>query len=754
MTLTCTTVGVRSARFVCPLCDASCGLLVGVSADGTVEDVRGDRGDVFSQGYICPKGVAVKGLHNDPDRLLTPMIRSNGKLREATWDEAWAEIGRRLPPLINTFGPDAVGVYGGSGSMHRLDARLYLPALVEAIGTRTVFSATASALAPKSMVAHLLYGSPQFIPVPDIDNTDHLVLLGADPVTSNGGLLTAPDLRARLRGLRRRGGRLVIVDPRRSATADGADEHLRIRPGTDPVLLLGLIHVLVAEGLTDLGALPVPVQGLADIAELAADFTPDRVARRTRLDPHVIRSVARDLAAAPTAAIHVGSGALTNGSGTVTSWLVEVLNALTGNLDRTGGTMFPLPAHARIGGHGSLLTAEGPEEPTDELPAASLAARMDDPGFDRLRALLVVGGNPARSLPNSGRWRAARDRLDLLISVDFYLNETSALADVVLPVPSLLERGHYDLDRYALAVRNCASYSAPVLPLPLGMHAEWETLARLTLVALGRPAADDLSEFDDHVALRLAQRLGAPPEALAEDLSGPERLLDLLLQAGPYGLRLEDMAFSPQGLDLGALEPTLAERLGDHKVDLAPDSLVAAGQELRADLDEPDTATLMLVGRGHLRSHNSWLHNLPAMVSGARRCTVQVHPDDAHRLGLRDGGLAKVIAAVGHVVAAVQVSDEVSVGVVSLPHGWGHDEPQARLRVAAARPGVDINRLTNDAVLDPLTGTAAVNAVPVRLLAHTGDAPETEAPAPDRRVGFEERRRVPRPPVAETFGPA
>ncbi|MGQ0468149.1 MAG: molybdopterin-dependent oxidoreductase [Sporichthyaceae bacterium] len=745
-------MNVRSARFVCPLCEAACGLLVGVGPDGTVEDVRGDRGDVFSQGYICPKGVAVKSLHTDPDRLLTPMVRVDGRLREVSWDEAWAELGRRLPPLIGVYGPDAVGVYGGSGSMHRLDARLYLPALVESLGTRTVFSATGSELAPKLAVANLLYGSPQLIPVPDVDRTDHLVLLGADPVTSHGGLLTAPDLRGRLRALRRRGGRLVVVDPRRSATADGADEHLRIRPGTDPVLLLGLIHVLVDEGLTDLGALPVPTRGLADVAELAADFTPDRVARRTRLDSHAIRSLARDLAAAPRAAVHAGAGALANGSGTVTSWLVEVLNALTGNLDRAGGAMFPLPAHARLGGHGTLLLGEDNDGPGGDLPAATLAAHMDSPEFDRLRALIVVGGNPARSLPNSPRWRAARTRLDLMVSVDYYLNETSALADIVLPVPSPLERAQYDLDRYALAVRNTAAYSPAVLPLPLGMHEEWETLARIALVAKGAPAADDLAEFDDAVALRLAERLGAPPEALSPGMAGPERMLDLLLQAGPYGLRLEDLLFSPQGLDFGELEPALAERLGDHKVDLAPPALLRQGHEIRADLDTDDAPMLVLVRRGHLRSNNTWLHNLPAMVSGARRCTVQVHPDDAHRLGLRDGGLAKVIAAVGHVVAAVQVTEEVSLGTVSLPHGWGHDEPQARLRIAAARPGVDYNRLTNDGVLDPITGAAKSNAVPVRLMAHTGDAPETEAPPPQRHTGLD-RRRTPRPPVAETFGP-
>jgi anaerobic selenocysteine-containing dehydrogenase len=742
--------------------------LINVDDDGTLGEIRGDPEDVFSAGYICPKGVAVKGLHTDPDRLRTPMLRVGGTLHEASWGEAWAVLAYRLPALIEAHGPDAVALYVGSGAAHNLDARLYAPALAAAIGTRSVFSATSLWLRPKQVAAGLLYGSTAALTVPDVDRTDYLILIGANPVTSNGGVLTAADLRSRLRALRRRGGRLVVVDPRQSSTAEGADEHLRIRPGTDAALLLGMIHVLVDEGLIDLGGLADRVDGVADVAALATDFTPARVARRTGLDPGAIRRLTRDLAAAPAAAVHAGVGALTTGRSTVVSWLVEVINVLTGNLDRPGGAMFPCPAHwtaPPAGERSPFSLADGPRTRVrglpileGEQPATALAEEMDTDGPGRIRALITIGGNPARSLPDSARFRSAVDGLDLMISVDTYLNETTSLADIVLPVPSILERAHYDLDRYALACRNVANYSPPVLPLPLGMQHEWETLARLGVVATGGSPSADLAGFDDEAAARLAKAIGIELPEDPEGVRGPQRMLDLLLKTGPYGLCLEDLEFSPHGLDLGELEPRLDEVLctADRRLNLAPPVLIAEAAKVRGSLDAEGGEGLLLIGRRHLRSQNSWLHNLPAMVSGARRCTVQVHPDDAARLRLRDGGMARVSSRTGEVVAAVQVTEEVLPGVVSLPHGWGHDEPQARLRVAAGRPGVNVNRLTDTLDTDQLTGNAVFNGVPVWLAPHSGDAPATEGPVPDRRQGVD-RRQTPRGPGGigpESFGPA
>lgn len=756
---------MRSLPHTCPLCEATCGLQVSLDGQGNVAEIRGDREDVFSRGFICPKGVALKGLHTDPDRLRTPMVRRDGALRESSWGEAWTELSTRLPQVAAAHGPDSIGVYFGNAASHSLGSRLYRDSLIRAIGTRSVFSAASLYLRPKQSAAAAIYGTAAAIAVPDLDRTSYLLLVGTNPVTSNGGLVTAPDVRSKLRALRRRGGRYVVVDPRRSSTAEGADEHLRIRPGTDAVLLLGMIHVLVSDGLVDLGNLAGRIDGLADVAALAADFTPERVARRTLLEAGAIRRLARDLAHAPAGVVHAGVGALTTSLATVVSWLVDVVNILTGNLDREGGAMFPLPAHASPSGRvvgaldpgGPRTRVRGLPVICGEMPAAALAEEMDTGGPGQIRALLTIGGNPARSLPNSGRFRRAVAGLDLMISVDTYLNETTALADIVLPVPSPLERSHYALDRYELACRNTAKYVPALLPLPLGMNHEWETVVRIALAASGR-GEDEVAAFDDSVAAELAGRSGIDLSELPVPRQGPERLLDLLLCTGPYGLTLEDLECNPHGLDLGALEPRLAALLdaGTGRLNLAPEPLLDEVARIRATLDTPAEEGLRLVGRRHLRSNNSWLHNLPAMVSGARRCTLRVHPDDAFRLGLRNGGLATVVSAVGEVVAAVEVTDDVLVGVVSLPHGWGHDEPEARLHVAAGRPGVNANLLTDDGEVDPLTGNAVFNGVPVKVFAHLGDAPSAEGPSPDRRSGLE-RRRTPRGPGGigpESFGPA
>ncbi len=754
----------------CPLCEASCGLLVTVSDEGTVVDIRGDPDDVLSQGFICPKGVAVKSLPADPDRLRTPMVRWGGTLREATWGEALAEIERRLPAVRAAHGPDAVALFSGVAAGHALGPLLYTEALIAALGTRSVFSAASLNTRPKQVVAGLLYGNPFTVPVPDIDRTGFLVMIGANPIVSNGGMLTAPDLRARLRALRRRGGRFVVVDPRRSESAEGADEHLRIRPGTDALLLLAMINVLVTENLIDLGELGAFVDGVPAVAALAAGITPERVARRTEVDAGSIRRITRELAAAAAGVVYGRIGASTTSFATVTNWLIDVLNVLTGNLDRPGGVLFPQPGHAglpncpRRGVRPEPFTLDGPRTRVrglpivcGEMPAAALAEEIDTPGPGQIRALIVIGGNPARSVPNSHRLRAALGSLELMVSLDTYLNETSALADVVLPVPSILERSHYDLLLYNYACQNVANYSPPVLDLPVGMYPEWESIARLTLIAASG-SAEGVADFDDRLAAAMAAREGVPIDEVPTDLRGPERLLDILLRAGEYGLSLEHLQKSPHGLDLGEWEPRLPEALltADGRIHLAPAELLTEGQRVRELLDAPAGEGLLMIGRRHLRSKNSWLHNLPAMIAGARRCTLQVNEEDAYRLGLRNGGRALVTSAAGRVVASVEITDEVQPGVVSLPHGWGHDEPQARMRVAAERPGVNANLLTDDAEVDPLTGNAVFNAVRVTVVAHAGDAPVGEGPMPDRRPGTE-RRRTPRGPGGigpESFGPA
>src|SRR5918992_627571 len=458
----------RTAFRTCPFCEATCGLAVTVTGDRVLK-VRGDADDVFSHGFLCPKGVALKDLHEDPDRLRTPLLRgADGELAPASWDEAFAFIGRRLGPLIEAHGRDAVAVYVGNPAAHGLAPLLYGRVLLKALGTRSVFSASTVDQRPKEIANGLMYGAALSVAVPDVDRTQHLLMLGANPLASNGSLMTAPDMRGRLKALRARGGKLVVVDPRRSRTAEVADEHHPIRPGTDAHLLFALVHVLFEEGLTKPGRLAELTEGIDAVRELAQPFAPEAVAPQTGIDAGAIRRMARELAAAETAAVYGRIGTTTQEFGTLASWLVDVLNVLTGNLDRPGGAMFPLAAAgqrntAGAPGHGRGVAlgrwasrVRGLPEAFGELPVAALAEEIETPGEGQVRALVTYAGNPALSTPNSGRLERALGQLDFMVSVDIYLNETTRQADVILPGSSPLERSHYDIGLYQLAVRNVA----------------------------------------------------------------------------------------------------------------------------------------------------------------------------------------------------------------------------------------------------------------------------------------------------------
>jgi anaerobic selenocysteine-containing dehydrogenase len=737
----------RAAFRTCPFCEATCGLEVTVRDDRVVK-VRGDADDVFSHGFLCPKGVALKDLHEDPDRLRTPMARdAGGELRPASWEEAWGLIAERLPAVIDAHGRDAVAVYVGNPAAHGLAPLLYGRVLLKAIGTRSIYSASTVDQRPKEISNGLMYGAALSVAIPDVDRTRHLLMLGANPLASNGSLLTAPDMRGRLRALRARGGKLVVVDPRRSRTAEAADEHHAIRPGTDALLLFALVHVLFAEGLTAPGRLADLTNGIDEVEELARPFTPEAVAPATGIDAPTIRRIARELAAAESAAVYGRIGTTTQEFGTLASWLVDVLNVLTGNLDRPGGALFPLAAAGQKNSSGEPGRGRGVQigrwrsrvrglpESYGELPVAALAEEIETPGDGQVRALITLAGNPARSTPNSGRLERALETLDLYVAVDIYVNETTRHADVILPAPSPLQRSHYDLAFYQLSVRNVVNYSPPVLPTEPGLPDEWVTLLRLAAVAAGQPVPDDVEPFDRLVASELVRRAGrnvAEGEreeraarlagetdllAAVEPRRGPERLLDLLLRTGPYDLTLADLEAAPHGIDLGPLQPRLPDmlRTPSGRIELVPAPIVDDVPRLRAALTRDRNGGLVLVGRRQLRSNNSWMHNLELLVSGPERCTLQVHPDDAARLGLQDGATASVTSRAGELEAPVEVTDAIMPGVVSLPHGWGHDAPGARIGVAEAHAGVNSNLLADEELVDTLSGNAVLNGIPVAV---------------------------------------
>lgn len=737
----------------CPLCEAMCGLRVHVE-DGRVAQIRANEDDVWSRGYLCPKGTTLGELHHDPDRLRAPLVRRGRDFHEASWEEAFAEVERRLHPVLERHGPEAVTAYVGNPTAHNFSLSRYVPAFVPLSGIPRIYSAGTVDQWPKNVSSALLFGGMWSFPVPDLDRTDHLLMLGANPHASQGSLLAAADVPGRLDAIRARGGKVVVVDPRRTGTAKRADAWVPIRPGTDAALLLAMVQVLFAEGRVAPGPLAEHVNGLDAVERLAREFTPEAVAETCGVDATTIRTLARELADAPRAAVYGRIGTCNQEFGTLASWLVDVLNVLTGNLDRPGGAMFANPVAWSLT---SLTPPEfadgftfgrwksrvrGAPEVLGQVPVSCLAEEIATPGEGRIRALFTIAGNPVLSAPDAGKLDTALPELDCMVSLDNWLNETTRHAHVILPGHSVLEQPHYDELIWGWAVRNAAKYSAPVFPADPGRPArpaEWEVLLTLAALCQGQKAADvDTAALDELFFAGLVATVAADPrsaiagrdpgeivQACGTRGGGPERLLDFAIRSGPWGdrfgddpegLTLEKLAAHPDGLDMGPLEPRLPEllRTPSGKIELAPEHITRDVPRLRERLGRGDPP-LVLVSRRHVRSNNSWMHNVPSLVTGRDRCTLLVHPDDAGRLGLADGGAARVTSAAGSLTAPVEVSDEMRPGVVCLPHGWGHDKPGTRLAVAREHAGVCNNVLAPGALVDVPSGNAVVNGIPVEV---------------------------------------
>jgi anaerobic selenocysteine-containing dehydrogenase len=727
----------------CPLCEATCGLEV-AHRDGEVVRIRGDRDDVFSHGFICPKGSTLGKLDQDPDRVRRPMVRRDGRHEETSWDDAFAVIEERLTPLIAEHGPNSVAVYLGNPNVHSMSGVLYVKPLLKMLRSRSIFTAATVDQMPKHVSSGHMFGHPDLIPVPDIDRTDYLLMLGANPYESNGSLATAPDWPGRMQAIRDRGGRIVVVDPRLTRSAKAADEHVAIKPGGDAAFLFALAHVIFEEGLADLGDLSDHVGGVDELASAVSGFSPEAVGPACAIDADDIRRIARDFAGAERAVVYGRIGTHTAEFGTLASWMVDALNAITGNLDSPGGAMFPLPAHEqprsrrpfRTGRWATRVRNLG--ETRGELPVSALAEEILEPGEGRIRALVTIAGNPVLSTPDSGRLEEALASLDFMVSLDVYMNETTRHADVLLPGSTPLRRPHYDFAFYGLAVRNVANYSPALLEREEDSLDEWEVLLRLGATVSGQGSDTDITALDDAVfAMLVASGVGEPASAIhgrdpeqiygaTDGGGGPERMLDYLVRTGPYGdgygrdpdgLTLQRLRDAPHGIDLGPLRPRLPDALctTSGKVDLAPEPLRADVGRLEASLERTANGGFLLIGRRHVRSNNSWMHNVDVLMAGKDRCTLQINSRDAERLGVSPGGQVKVSSSAGAVVASVEVTDEIMSGVVSLPHGWGHDAEGTRLSVASNRAGVNTNLLSTGA-MDPLSGNAILNGIPVEVV--------------------------------------
>jgi anaerobic selenocysteine-containing dehydrogenase len=734
----------RTVHRVCPFCEATCGLAVGVE-EGAIVRVRGDESDPFSRGFLCPKAVGLKQLHHDPDRLRRPLRRTPTGFEEISWEAAFDEVAQRLLAVREAHGNDAVGMYTGNPVVHDLGALLYRPVLQRALDSRSLFNSSAIDTLPKIVQTGLMFGRPfpTAVPVPDIDRTQHLLIVGANPAVSHGSLMTMPDAPGRLKRVLARGGRVVVIDPRRTETARLASEHHFIRPGSDAAFLLAFVHTLFEEGLVELGAAEGQVAGLDAVEALAKDFAPEAVAGFCGVPAEVIRRLAREQAGAESAACYGRLGTCVQEFGTLASWGCDLVNILTGNLDRPGGVMFTTPAAPvdaalprdrgfRIGRWRSRVS--GQPEVGGLIPSSSMAEEMLTPGPGQVRAMILLMTNPLRSAANSGQLERAFRGLDFLVAVDFYLNETTRHADVILPTPAPSEQAGYEVGLYTLSVRNVAKWSWPVLPPPAGCPETWQVFSTLAARLMGvghlpAQAVDDLVfrqfaagavESSDWEGLDVDEAL-----AKVEGGIGPARLVDLLLRVGPYGdgfgrradgLTLARVQAAEHGIDLGPLQPRLAEVIHTESgaIELAPATMLDDLPRLRARMGRAGDG-FVLIGRRNMRSSNSFLHNLPALVKGRDRCTLLVSRADAERLGLATGSVARVSSRVGSLVAPVEVTDDLMPGVVSLPHGWGHDEEEARLRVAKAHPGVNTNLLTDDRAYDEASGTAVLFGTPVRV---------------------------------------
>ena len=679
----------------CNLCEAICGLEITV-ADGTVVDLRGDPLDPLSRGHICPKGSALLDLCADPDRLKQPMRRNGTTWQTLGWDEAFDLVVARLASIRERFGNDAIAVYLGNPTVHNSGTLLSMGGLLTALGTRNRYSATSVDQLPHHRAALEMFGHPLLLPIPDVDRTDFLLMLGANPLASNGSIMTAPGIGTRLRALQARGGRLVVIDPRRTETARVADEHHFIRPGTDALFLLALVHAIFESGTTTLGRLETVTDGLDALRAATRLFSPERVEDRTGIAAATIRRLAAAFAAASSAVAYGRIGVSTQSFGGLCQWLINALNAVTGNLDEPGGAMWPRPAFdllqraQRGAAHAGRWHSRvrGLPEFDGELPVATLAQEMLTPGDGQIRALITVAGNPVLSTPNGTQLDAALAGLEFVASIDPYLNETTRHADVILPPATGLETEHYDVIFHHFAVRNTARYSEPLFALEPEQRYDWQIFEALRT--------------------RLGGSAGRPPR---------ERL-ELGLAQGPYHTSLEELREHPHGIDYGAMQPCMPDRLltAEGRIILAPAAFVSDLTRLEQELATP-IPELVLIGRRQLRSNNSWMHNAPRLMRGADRCTLLLHPHDAHRRGIATGDGVEVRSRVGCVTVPAEVSDAVMPGVVSLPHGFGHDRVGTRQTLAAKKPGASVNDLTDHERVDELTGNAALCGVPVEVRA-------------------------------------
>lgn len=687
----------------CNLCEAMCGLEIKVE-DGIVTKIEGDKNDPFSRGHICPKAVALKDIYEDPNRLKFPVKRTENGWQQISWEAAFEEVVSRIKEIQAQYGTNAIAMYQGNPSIHNLGTTMNSPLFAKSLRTKNMFSATSADQLPHHFAAWQMFGHPMLMPIPDIDFTDFMLIIGGNPIASNGSIMSVPDVANRLKAIQKRGGKVVVIDPRFTETAAKADQHFFIRPGTDAFLLLAIIQTLFAENLVNLDRLADFTDGVELLKEISAEFTPEKVEKQTGISAENIRQLTHEFVQAKSAVCYGRVGVSVQTFGSIAQWLINAINVLIGNLDRTGGAMFTAPAvdflaRAKTDNRFNRWQSRvrGLPEFLGELPVATLAEEILTEGENQIKCLITSCGNPILSTPNGSQLDKAFESLEYMVAIDIYINESTQHADIILPPATGLEVPHYDMTFHVLAVRNTAKFSEALFSKVEGAKYDWEIYQEL--------------------AYRMAHPASSNEGFVAE---APEVKLDLGLQFGPYGLSLQKLKDNPHGIDLGALKPCLPNRLftPEKRINIAPEILVKDIERLRNSLKDNGLSAgfeYLLIGRRHLRDNNSWMHNSERLVKGRNRCTLMMHSEDAKNLNLEGNSLVKVTSRVGSVELPVEITDQMMRGVVSMPHGYGHARKGVKLDIATQHAGVSINDLTDELVLDELTGNVAFNNVAVKV---------------------------------------
>lgn len=690
----------------CNLCEALCGLEI-QHQDGEILSIKGDKNDPLSRGHICPKAVALQDIYHDPNRLKTPMKRVGKDWQSISWEQAYEEVYLNLKNIQEAYGNNAVGVYQGNPNVHNMGSMMFGPTFVRALKTKNRFSATSADQLPHQVASLLMLGHVLLTPIPDIDRTDFMLIIGANPLVSNGSMMTCPDFAKRLKAIQKRGGKFIVIDPRRTETAEKADEHIFIKPGRDALLLASMIHTIFAENLVDLRHLKEVIDGVEIVEKSLQNFSPEKVEKPLGISAEKIKKLAREMATSNSAVCYARMGASTQIFGGICQWLTNVLNILTGNFDREGGAMFTLPAFDHVG----MTTMQGKggsfgrrrsrvrnlPEYSGEFPVATMAEEILTEGEGQIKAMVTIAGNPLLSVPNGQQLEKAFSGLEYMVAVDIYLNETTRHANIILPPATGLETSHYDLIFNVLAIRNTAKYSPALFEIKENQRYDWQIFKALATKFTGKP----------------------------DDGSTPEMMLNFALKNGPYkkqNIDLKALKANPSGIDLGELKPILQHRLNtkNKHIQLAPEVFVNDLERLEKTFfdkkeDTENKYPYDLIGRRQLRGNNSWMHNAARLMRGRNRCTLLLNPKDATDLAIENGQKVTVESSVGQVQIEAEISDEMMPGVVSIPHGFGHNKKGIQMDVAAANAGVNINDLTDEYFVDEVTGNVAFSGVGVLI---------------------------------------